>query len=45
MPMKYFEWSLALETGWTLEYIRALKFSDFAEYLEIKDAKNKAGVR
>jgi len=44
MPMKYFEWKLAFDTGWSLEYIRSMKYGDFVEYLEIKDAMNKAGV-
>ena len=45
MPAKYFKWKLAFETGWTLEYIDGMKYGDFIEYLEIKDAQNKAGVR
>ena len=45
MPMEYFHWKLALETGWSLEYIRTMKYGDFVEYLEIKDAINKAGSR
>ena len=44
MPMEYFQWKLAFETGWTLEHIRSMKYGDFAEYLEIKDAMNKAGA-
>ena len=44
MPMKFFEWKLAFDTGWTLEYIRAMTYGDFVEYLEIKDALNKAGT-
>ena len=44
VPMEYFQWKLALETGWTLDYIRSMKYGDFAQYLEIKDAMNKAGA-
>jgi hypothetical protein len=42
MPMRYFEWRLALDTGWTLDYIRSLPYGDIVEYLEITDAINKA---
>ena len=43
MPMEYFDWKMALDTGWTLDYIRALPYSDYLEYIEIKDAIYKAG--
>jgi hypothetical protein len=42
MPIEYFEWQIALDTGWTLEYIRGLKYGDLIEYIQIKDALNKA---
>lgn len=45
MPFQFFLWRIAFDTGWTMEYIKSLPMSDIIEYLEIKDAMNKAGVR
>jgi len=42
IPSKYFEWTLAFETGWTLDYIRSLSMQDIQDYLQIKDAMIKA---
>lgn len=44
MPQEYLEWKLVFETGWTLDTIRALSMQDYHNYLQIKDAKAKAGV-
>ena len=45
MPWKYWTWKLAETTGWTLEYIRSLTMQDYHDYLQIKDARLKAGIR
>ena len=42
MPAEYFDWKMALDTGWTLEYIRSLPYAEYLNYIEIKDAINKA---
>lgn len=45
MPIEYFFWQLAFETGWTMDYIMSLPMSVWHEYLSIKDALDKAGVK
>jgi len=46
MPTEFFEWQMVFETGWTLEYIRNdISVQDFNDYLQIKDARAKAGYR
>ncbi len=45
IPNEYFEWELALKTGWTLEYIRGLSMQDIEDYFQIADGKAKAGVK
>ena len=45
MPHEYLEWDLVFRTGWTLEYIRSLTMQDYHDYLQIKDARVKAGIR
>lgn len=45
MPIRFFEWQIALDTGWTLEYIRSLRYGDLIEYIQVKDAMAKAAVR
>lgn len=42
MPLKVFEWQLAFDTGWTLEYIRSLRYGDLIEYIQVRDAMTKA---
>lgn len=44
MPLKVFEWQLAFDTGWTLEYIRSLRYGDLIEYIQVKDAMAKAKI-
>ena len=41
MPAEYFDWKMAFDTGWTLEYIRSLPYAEYLNYIEIKDAINK----
>lgn len=42
MPLEYFEWQIAFDTGWTLEYIGSLSYTDVFDYIQIKDAIVKA---
>ncbi len=42
MPDEYWDWKLARETGWTLEYIHRLSLEDFHNWLSIHDAEAKA---
>lgn len=44
MPIAYVQWRIAFDTGWTLEYIKSLRYGDLVEYLEIKDAMAKAAM-
>ena len=45
VPFDYFRWRIAFDTGWNLEYINGLSMGDVQEYLQIKDAMAKAGIR
>lgn len=46
MPDEYFDWKLVFQTGWTLDYIRNhLSMQDYHGFLQIIDAKSKAGVK
>jgi hypothetical protein len=36
------EWRLVQETGWTLEYIRAMSVKDLHAYIQVKDGMTKA---
>lgn len=38
MPDEYWRWRLALDTGWTLDYIDGLSLKDFHDYLQVMDA-------
>ena len=42
LPDEYFDWLMAFETGWSLEYIRGLSMADYHEYIQVKDGINKA---
>jgi len=42
VPWEYWRWELVRETGWTLETVDALSVRDFAEWLHVRDGKNKA---
>ena len=42
MPLIWWQWKIARETGWTLEYIRGLSVGDFHDYLQIMDGESKA---
>ena len=44
-PFEYLVWRLAPETGWTLDYIESLTMQQWHDYLQIRDAKAKAGVK
>lgn len=41
MPGEYWEWRLARETGWSLEYIQGLPVGRWHEYFQIEDAQAK----
>lgn len=41
LPIRWWDWHIARETGWTLEYVRCLSVQDFHDYLQIKDAEAK----
>jgi hypothetical protein len=41
MPGEYWEWRLARETGWSLEYIQGLPVGRWHEYFQIEDAQGK----
>lgn len=43
MPWEYWRWELVRETGWTLDVVDALSLKDFAEWIQVRDGKNKAG--
>lgn len=46
MPKEFYEWELVFKTGWTLDYIRKeLSMQDYHAFLQIRDAKSKAGVK
>jgi hypothetical protein len=45
MPHEYFDWDIAFDTGWQLDYINSLSMSQIHEYIQIKDARNKARVK
>jgi hypothetical protein len=44
MPGEYLMWKLIFDTGWTLDYIESLTMQDFHDYLNVKDAMNKAKI-
>lgn len=44
MPITYFKWRIAFDTGWTLEYINSLTYGSLVEYMEIQDAMAKAKI-
>ena len=41
-PPELFTWELVERYGWTLDYIDSLPMSRVHEYIQIKDARNKA---
>jgi hypothetical protein len=41
LPSQWWDWTLARETGWTLEYIRNMSVKDFHEYIQIRDAESR----
>lgn len=42
MPIEWWRWKLARETGWTLEYINGMSLGDMHEYWQILDGEGKA---
>lgn len=42
MPLEWWRWQLARETGWTLDYIDDLSLGDWRDYWQILDGEGKA---
>jgi hypothetical protein len=45
MPDEYLDWKIVFDTGWTLEQVRAMSMQDVHDYIQIIDARTKAGIK
>ncbi len=42
MPEEFWMWKIAMDTGWTLEYIESLSIEQYHQWFQFKDAEVKA---
>jgi len=45
MQLEEIVWEMIINTGWTYEYIDALTMERFREYLDVREGRNKAGIK